>query len=148
MMYFDAKDNVRISDAIGDAFDLLRGVRQGCSASPSFFTVVLAFISWTFCIIFCSIKLIHFYLSSFEYADDQILFILSASGLQEMLTFLADPALPFGLRLAPQKCELISSHRPATLDKSTLSVVKLGDHERYQVPRKASGTKEGIRHVP
>ena len=38
-LYFDAKANVRINDITGPVFELLRGVRQGCPASPSFFTV-------------------------------------------------------------------------------------------------------------
>ena len=47
-LYFEAKTNVRVNNIIGPDFDLLRGVRQGCPASPSFFTVVLDFISLTF----------------------------------------------------------------------------------------------------
>ena len=77
---------------------------------------------------FSGIRLVHFYLSSIEYADDQILFTLSPDGLQEMLNYLADTALPFGLRLAPQKCELICFHRPGTIDRNVLPVVMLGEH--------------------
>ena len=69
-----------------------------------------------------------FYLSSIEYADDQILFTLSSAGLQEMLTYLSDTAEPLGLRLAPQKCELICFHLPGTINKSLLPVIKLGEH--------------------
>ena len=64
-----------------------------------------------------------------------MLFTLSPAGLQEMLTFLSDTALPLGLRLAPQKCELICFHRPGTVTRNTLPVVKLGD---YIVPWKSS----------
>ena len=140
MIYFDAKANVRIGDTIGAVFDLLRGVRQGCPASPSFFTVALAFVSWTFRLTFTGIKLVHFHLSSIEYADDQILFTMSAAGLQEMLSFLSDTAIPFGLRLAPQKCELICFHRPGSIDKTLLPVVRLGD---MIVPWKTSVTYLG-----
>ena len=126
-LYFDAKANVRINNVIGPEFDLLRGVRQGCPASPSFFTVALAFISWTFRMSYKGIKLIHLHLSTIEYADDQILFTLSPAGLQEMLTFLADTAVPFGLRLAPQKCELICFHRKGTVDKNSLPKITLGE---------------------
>ena len=126
-LYFDAKANVKIKNIIGPTFDLLRGVRQGCPASPSFFTVALAFVSWTFRSTFKGIKLVHLYLSTIEYADDQMLFTLSPDGLQEMLTFLSSTALPFGLRLAPQKCESICFHRPGTVDKNTLPEVTLGD---------------------
>ena len=126
-LFFDAKANVKIKNIIGPTFDLLRGVRQGCPASPSFFTVALAFVSWTFRSTFKGIKLVNLYLSTMEYADDQMLFTLSPDGLQEMLTFLSDTALPFGLRLAPQKCELICFHRPGTVVMNTLPVVKLGD---------------------
>ena len=45
-----------------------------------------------------------------------------------MLTYLSDTALPLGLRLAPQKCELICFHRPGTIDKNTLPEIKLGEH--------------------
>ena len=110
LLYFDAKANVKIKNVVGPVFDLLRGVHQGCPASPSFFTVALAFVSWTFRSTFQGIKLVNLYLSTIEYADDQMLFTLSSDGLQEMLTFLSDTALPFGLRLAPQKCELICFH--------------------------------------
>ena len=141
-LYFDAKANVRISDITGPVFDLLRGVRQGCPASPSFFTVALAFVSWSFRTTFLGIKLVHFHLSSMEYADDQILFSLSSAGLQDMLTYLSDTALPLGLRLAPEKCELICFHRPGTIVKNTLPVVKLGD---YVVPWKSSVVYLGSR---
>ena len=114
-LYFDAKANVKIKNVVGPVFDLLRGVRQGCPASPSFFTVALAFVSWTFQSTFQGIKLVNLYLSTIEYADDQMLFTLSPDGLQEMLTFLSGTALPFGLRLAPQKCELICFHRKSEL---------------------------------
>ena len=125
-LYFDAKANVKIKNTIGPAFDLLRGVRQGCPASPSFFTVALAFVSWSFRSTFKGIKLVHLYLSTIEYADDQMLFTLSPAGIQEMLIFLTKTALPFGLRLAPKKCELICFHRPGTVNKNMLPVVKLG----------------------
>ena len=126
-LYFDAKANVKIKNTIGPAFDLLRGVRQGCPASPSFFTVALAFVSWSFRSTFKGIKLVHLYLSTIEYADDQMLFTLSPAGIQEMLIFLTETALPFGLRLAPKKCELICFHRPGTVNKNMLPVVKLGE---------------------
>ena len=77
-----------------------------------------------------------------EYADDQILFSLSSAGLQDMLTYLSDTALPLGLRLAPEKCELICFHRPGTIDKNTMPVVKLGD---YVVPWKSSVVYLGSR---
>ena len=126
-LYFDAKAKVLVNNSVGPEFDLLRGVRQGCPASPSFFTVALAFISRSFCIAFEGIKLVHLHLSSLEYADDQILFTLTAEGLQEMLNFLVETATPFGLRLSPTKCELICFHRPGSVDKATLPVVLVGD---------------------
>ena len=126
-LYLDAKANVRIGDVCGPAFPLLRGVRQGCPASPSFFTVALAFVSWCFRVTFVGIKLVSFHLASIEYADDQIIFTLTPDGLQEMMTFLADTALPLGLRLAPQKCELICFHRPGSINKKNLPVIQLGD---------------------
>ena len=122
-LYFDAKACVKMNNILGPEFDLLRGVRQGCPASPSFFTVALAFISKTFRLAFTGIKLIHLHLSTIEYADDQIFFSLTSAGLQEMLNFLSDTAAPFGLRLAPGKCELICFHRPGTVDKNTLPVI-------------------------
>ena len=134
-LYFDAKANVKIKNVVGPVFDLLRGVRQGCPASPNFFTLALAFVSWTFRSTFQGIKLVNLYLSTIEYADDQMLFTLSPDGLQEMLTFLSDTALPFGLRLAPQKCELICFHRPGTVNKATLPMVQLGNKI---IPWKAS----------
>ena len=66
--------------------------------------------------------------SSLEYADDQLLFTSSPSSIQEMLNFLGEKSVPFGLRLAPQKCELICFHRPGTIDKSTLPQVTVGTH--------------------
>ena len=126
-LYLNARANVRIKDVTGTIFELFRGVRQGCPASPSFFTVALAFVSWSFRNVFRGIRLITFYLCSIEYADDQILFTLSPSELQDMITYIAETALPFGLRLAPQKCELICFHRPGTIDKNSLPRVVLGD---------------------
>ena len=38
-LYFDAKALVTVNNDNGPEFDLQRGVRQGCLASPSFFTV-------------------------------------------------------------------------------------------------------------
>ena len=126
-LYFDAKANVRIDNICGPAFDLLRGVRQGCPASPSFFTVALAFVSWSFRVAFSGIKLVHFHLSCMEYADDQIIFTLTPEGLQEMIDFITQTAAPLGLRLAPDKCELICFHRLGSIDKNALPVIKLGD---------------------
>ena len=141
-LYYDAKANVRINDITGIMFELFRGVRQGCPVSPSFFTVALSFVSWSFRSAFNGIKLVHLYLSSIEYADDQILFTLSSAGLQDMLTYLSDTALQFGLRLAPHKCELICFHRPGTIDKNTLPQIKLGEHI---VPWKSSVVYLGSR---
>ena len=106
-LYFDAKAKVSLNNTVGPEFDLHRGVRQGCPASPSFFTVALAFISWTFRLTFEGIKLVRLHLATLEYADDQILFTLTADGLQNMLDFIVSNAAPFGLRLSPAKCELI-----------------------------------------
>ena len=125
-LYFDAKAMVVIDGAAGPTFDLLRGVRQGCPASPSIFTIALSFISWSFRLTFQGIKLVHLHLSSLEYADDQLLFTLSPSSMQEMLNFLGDNAVPFGLRLAPQKCELICFHRQGTVNKNALPQVTVG----------------------
>jgi hypothetical protein len=80
---FDAKAMVVIDGAAGPAFDLLRGVRQGCPASPSIFTVALSFISWSFRLAFQGIKLVHLHISSLEYADDQLLFTLSQSACKK-----------------------------------------------------------------
>ena len=126
-LYFDAKAKVVVNNCVGPEFDLQRGVRQGCPASPSFFTVALAFISRSFRIAFEGIKLVSLHLSSLEYADDQILLTLTAEGMQEMLDFIINTASPFGLRLSPAKCELICFHRPGTVDKSTLPAVVVGD---------------------
>ena len=123
-----AKAMVVINGTTGPEFDLLRGVRQGCPASPSFFTVALSFISWSFCLAFQGIKLVHLHLSSLEYVNNQILFTSSPSSLQEMLDFLGNNAVPFGLRLAPQKCELICFHHPGTVDKSKLPQIAAGTH--------------------
>ena len=126
-LYFDAKAMVSVNGSLGREFKLLRGVRQGCPASPSFFTVALAFISWSFRVAFEGIRLVTLHLSSLEYADDQILFTLSADGLQEMLDFIIATAAPFGLRLSPAKCELICFHRPGTVNKALLPAVHIGD---------------------
>ena len=126
-LYFDAKAKVVVENTEGPLFDLLRGVRQGCPASPSFFTVALAFVSRSFRIAFEGIKLVHLHLCSLEYADDQILFTLTAGGMQGMLDFLISSAAPFGLRLSPDKCELICFHRPGTVNKTLLPIVTIGD---------------------
>ena len=126
-LYFDAKAKVVVENTEGPLFDLLRGVRQGCPASPSIFTVALAFVSRSFCIAFEGIKLVHLHLCALEYADDQILFSLTAAGMQEMLDFLISSAAPFGLRLSPDKCELICFHRPGSVNKALLPVVTVGD---------------------
>ena len=125
-LYFDAKAKVFVNGSEGPLFDLFRGVRQGCPASPSFFTVALAYVSRTFRIAFEGIKLVHLHLSTLEYADDQILFTLTAEGMQEMLDFLVQTASPFGLHLSPKKCELICFHRPGTVDKANLPIVLVG----------------------
>ena len=122
-LYFDAKALVSVNGVDGPEFDLLRGVRQGCPASPNFFTVALAFVSWSYRLTFKGIRLINYHLASLEYADDQILFTLSAAGLQEMLNFITECADPFGLRLSPKKCELICFHRPGSVDKGALPQV-------------------------
>ena len=96
-----------VNGSEGPLFDLFRGVRQGCQASPSFVTVALAYVSRTFRIEFEGIKLVHLHLSTLEYADDQILLTLTAEGMQEMLDFLVQTASSFGLHLSPKKCELI-----------------------------------------
>ena len=125
-LYFDAKAKVFVNGSEGPLFNLFRGVRQGCPASPSFFTVALAFVSRTFRITFEGIKLVHLHLSTLEYADDQILFTLTAEGMQEMLDFLVVAASPFGLNLSAKKCELICFHRPGTVIKANLPVVSVG----------------------
>ena len=127
-LYFDAKAKIVVDSIIGPEFDLQRGVRQGCPASPSFFTVALAYISWSFRLAFEGIKLIHLHLATLEYADDQILFTLSPHALQDMLNYIVSTATPFGLRLSPTKCELICFHRLGTVDKSSLPQIVVGGH--------------------
>ena len=124
-LYFDARALVSVNGTNGPEFELHRGVRQGCPASPSFFTVALAFISWSYCLTFKGLQLITHHLASLEYADDQILFTLTADGLQEMLNFLVTTAEPFGLRLSPKKCELICFHRPGSVNKSVLPQISV-----------------------
>ena len=126
-LYFDAKAKVTLNNSVGPEFDLQRGVRQGCPASPSFFTVALSFISWSFRLTYEGIKLVTLHLATLEYADDQILFTLSAEGMQNMLDFIINNAEPFGLRLSPKKCELICFHRPGTINRNNLPKVSVGD---------------------
>ena len=52
---------------------------------------------------------------------------MSPDGLEDIKDILANTATPFGLQLAPHKCELICFHRLGTIDKSQLPVIKLGD---------------------
>ena len=80
-LYFDARALVSVDGTNGSEFNLLRGVRKGNPASASFFTVALAFISWSYRLTFKGIQLITHHLASLKYADDQILFT-------EMLNFL------------------------------------------------------------
>ena len=122
-LYFDAKAMVSVGGCDGPELQLFRGVRQGCPASPSFFTVALAFISWSFRLTFGGLRLATHVLASLEYADDQILFTLTADGLQNMLDYIVATGEPFGLRLSAKKCVLICFHRPGTVDKSTLPEV-------------------------
>ena len=126
-LFFDAKAIVSVNNTDGPEFELLRGVRQGCPASPSFFTVALAFISWSYRWTFDGIQLINHHLSTLEYADDQILFTLTAGGLQDMLNFITENGEPFGLRLSPSKCELICFHRPGTVDKTALPQISVAN---------------------
>ena len=58
-LYFDAKAKVTVNNCTGPEFDLHRGVRQGCPASPSFFTLALAFVSRAYRIAFDGIKHLH-----------------------------------------------------------------------------------------
>ena len=124
-LYFDAKAMVSVGGCDGSEFELFKGVRQGCPASPSFFTVALAFISWSFRLTFGGLRLATHVLASLEYADDQILFILTADGLQNMLDYIVATGESFVLRLSAKKCELICFHRPGTVDKSTLPEVSV-----------------------
>jgi len=126
-LYFDAKAMVSVNNSDGPEFDLLRGVRQGCPASPSFFTVALSYVSWSYRLTFAGIRLVNLHLSTLEYADDQILFTLTAAGLQDMLNFITENAEPFGLRLSPKKCELICFHRPGTVDKTSLPQISVSN---------------------
>ena len=119
-LYFDLRALVSVGGNNGPEFELLRGVRQGCPASPSFFTVALAFVSWSFRLTFQGIKLISHHLATLEYADDQILFTLNANAMQGMLNYLVATAELFDLRLSPKKCELICFHRSGSIDKATL----------------------------
>ena len=96
--------------------------------SELFFTVALAYISWSFRLAFKGIKLIHLHLATLEYAGDQILFTLSPHALQDMLNYIVSTATPFGLRLSPTKCELICFHRLGTVDKSSLPQIVVGGH--------------------
>ena len=64
-------------------------------------------------------------LSSLEYADDQILFTLTADGLQNMLDYIVSTGEPFGLRLSAKKCELICFHRIGSIEKHTLPKVSV-----------------------
>ena len=124
-LYFDAKAMVSVGGSDGSEFQLSRGVRQGCPASPSFFTVALAFISWSFGQTFGGLRLANHVLSSLEYADDQIIFTLTAGGLQGMLNYIISTGEPFGLRLSAKKCELICFHRAGTVDKNTLPKISV-----------------------
>jgi hypothetical protein len=74
---------------------------------------------------FKGLQLITHQLASLEYVDDQILFTLTADGLQDMLNFLVMTVEPFGLRLSPKKCELICFHRPGSFDKSALPQISV-----------------------
>ena len=47
-LYFEARALVSVGGNNRPEFELLPGVRQGCPASQSFFTVALAFVSWSF----------------------------------------------------------------------------------------------------
>ena len=107
-LYFDAKAKVTLDSSVGQEFNLQRGVRQGCPASPSFFTVALSFIGWSFRLTYEGIKLVTLHLSTLEYADDQILFTLTAGGMQSMLDFIIKQCWTFRSAFYHRKkCELI-----------------------------------------
>ena len=138
-LYLNAGANVHIKDITGIIFELFCDVHQGCPALPSFFTITLAFVSWSFRNVFRGIRLITFYLRSIGYVDNQIQFTLSPSELQDMITYIAETALPFGLRLAPQKCKLICFHRPVTIDKNSPPRI---------VQRRPGGALENFSRIP
>jgi len=116
-LYFDAKANVLTNDITWSVFKLFCCMCQSYPASPSFFSVVIcqlvsALIPFIYWICWQPIP---FYL-----VFDRI--------AKSLYTYLSDAGLPLGLRLAPQKCELICFHRPDTIDKSTLPQIKLSEH--------------------
>ena len=62
--------------------------------------------------------------------------------MQDMLNYIVESAEPFGIRLSPGKCELICFHRPASVDKSRLPVIRIGDKT---IPLKSSVAYLGSR---
>jgi hypothetical protein len=104
-----------------------KGIKQGCPASPTFFTVAMECIHRSISSCFDGVKLGHIKVSSLEYADDQILLASSASELQNMVAHVELIASAFGLKLNGPKCEAMIVGRSASVLHSSEPSIQIGN---------------------
>jgi len=138
-LYAEVLFRVRLGQDLGKAKQSHSGVRQGCPASPAFFTAVLRVVIISLRSVAAGLKIGARYLLSLEYADDVILFATKGTELQDMLDRIVKIGIPLGLRLAPPKCEAIAFSRNGRRPTLTL---KIGD---VTIPWKEQVTYLGSR---
>jgi exonuclease III len=129
-LYGDSKACVRINGAYTDWFDISRGVRQGCVASPWLFNLFIDSCLSKLKEYECGLRMDELRVKCLLYADDQVLLASSAGELQDMVTLLNGEFEAKGMKVNASKTKVMIFEKN---EEMTACEILIGDESVEQV---------------
>ncbi|CAK1597415.1 unnamed protein product [Parnassius mnemosyne] len=110
-LYRDSSACVRINGAYSDWFDIHKGVRQGCVASPWLFNLFMDSCLENFKVEECGLRMGELTVKCLLYADDQVILASSAAELQIMVTLMNRTLKEKGMKVNRSKTKVMVFER-------------------------------------
>ena len=112
-LYTNTASHVRVNGALGEAFPVLSGVRQGCLLSPCLFNLALEWVFRHYQAAGVGVRIGRLEVAALAYADDVVLLADDMASLEEAFTSFMSTAERVGLKVNSTKTKVMHIERGA-----------------------------------
>ncbi len=132
-MYRNAKGAIKMRNTISDPFPVTKGLRQGCSLSPTLFKIYIqeALTNWRRKCTQMGIKIGNSYLTSLFFADDQVIIANDEEDMDYMIRKLTAEYEEWGLTINLNKTEYLKIKDEEKDDQLSITKIKKCDEFKY-----------------
>ncbi|KAI5642326.1 reverse transcriptase (RNA-dependent DNA polymerase) domain-containing protein [Phthorimaea operculella] len=121
-LYKDSSACVRINGAYTELFNIEKGVRQGCVASPWLFNLFMDSCLTDLKESVCGLRMNDLLVKCLLYADDQVILASSAEELQEMVNIMNEALKKKGMKVNVSKTKAMVLEKEDSMTECTIMI--------------------------